>query len=93
MALLVGCAIRRNELAELDVPTIQQREGRWVLADLEGVLLFKLCGTLLCSLFGAPIADQGVKRCGEGTSRGNMKLRALPRISRITPGTILCQII
>jgi hypothetical protein len=23
-------------LAELDVETIQQREGRWVLADLEG---------------------------------------------------------
>jgi integrase len=29
-------AARRNELAELDVATIQQREGRWVLADLEG---------------------------------------------------------
>jgi integrase len=36
LALLVGCALRRNELAELDVKTIQQREGRWVLADLEG---------------------------------------------------------
>ncbi len=36
LALLVGCALRRNELAELDVATIQQREGRWVLADLEG---------------------------------------------------------
>jgi integrase len=36
LALLVGCALRRNELAELDVDTIQQREGRWVLADLEG---------------------------------------------------------
>jgi integrase len=33
---LLGCALRRNELAELDVATIQQREGRWVLADLEG---------------------------------------------------------
>jgi integrase len=33
LALLVGCALRRNELA---VATIQQREGRWVLADLEG---------------------------------------------------------
>jgi integrase len=29
-ALLVGCALRRNELAELEVETIQQREGRWV---------------------------------------------------------------
>jgi integrase len=36
LALLVGCALRRNELAELDAETIQQREGRWVLADLEG---------------------------------------------------------
>jgi integrase len=36
LALLVGCALRRNELAELDVETIQQREGSWVLADLEG---------------------------------------------------------
>jgi integrase len=36
LALLVGCALRRNELAELDVATIQQRDGRWVLADLEG---------------------------------------------------------
>src|ERR1700684_1875049 len=35
LALLVGCALRRNELAELDVSTIQQREGRWVLAGLE----------------------------------------------------------
>jgi integrase len=35
LALLVGCALRRNELAGLDVETIQQREGRWVLADLE----------------------------------------------------------
>jgi site-specific recombinase XerD len=33
LALLVGCALRRNELAELDVKIIQQREGRWVLAD------------------------------------------------------------
>ena len=36
LALLVGCALRRAELADLEVETIQQREGRWVLADLEG---------------------------------------------------------
>ena len=29
LALLVGCALRRNELAELEVETIQQRERRW----------------------------------------------------------------
>ena len=36
LALLTGCALRRNELAMLDVETIQHREGRWVIADLEG---------------------------------------------------------
>jgi integrase len=36
LALLVACALRRTELADLEVTTIQQREGRWVLADLEG---------------------------------------------------------
>ena len=36
LALLTGCALRRRELAMLEVETIQQREGRWVLADLEG---------------------------------------------------------
>src|ERR1017187_1927964 len=36
LAVLVGCALRREELAALDVDTIQLREGRWVLLDLEG---------------------------------------------------------
>ena len=36
LAMLVGCALCRQELAGLDPETIQSREGRWVLADLEG---------------------------------------------------------
>jgi len=36
LALLVGCALRRQELASLNVQTIQMREGRWVLSDMEG---------------------------------------------------------
>jgi integrase len=36
LALLVGCALRRAELADLEVSTLQLRENRWVLADLEG---------------------------------------------------------
>ena len=36
LALSVGCALRRQELASLAVETIQLREGRSVLADLEG---------------------------------------------------------
>lgn len=36
LALLVGCALRREELAHLEGGNIQQREGRWVIADLRG---------------------------------------------------------
>jgi integrase len=36
LAMLVGCALRRQELASLDLATIQSREGRWVLVDLVG---------------------------------------------------------
>lgn len=36
LALLVGCALRREELAHLERVDIQQREARWVIADLHG---------------------------------------------------------
>ncbi len=36
LALLLGCALRRQELASLDVDGIQMCEGRWVLPDLRG---------------------------------------------------------
>jgi len=36
LAVLVGCALRRDELATLEVETLQMREARWVLADLLG---------------------------------------------------------
>ena len=36
LAVLVGCGLRRAELASLDVETLQMRESRWVLADLRG---------------------------------------------------------
>jgi site-specific recombinase XerD len=36
LALLVGCALRRTERAELGVSTLQLQENRRVLADLEG---------------------------------------------------------
>jgi integrase len=34
--MLVGCALRLDELAQLEMSTLQQREGRWVLVDLVG---------------------------------------------------------
>jgi site-specific recombinase XerC len=36
LALLLGAGLRRSELAALDFDQIQQREGRWLLADLSG---------------------------------------------------------
>ena len=36
LALLVGCGLRRRELAQLQIQDIQQREGRWIIVDLEG---------------------------------------------------------
>ena len=36
LALLVGCALRRRELATLEISDLQEREGRWVIADLCG---------------------------------------------------------
>jgi len=36
IALLVGCALRRRELASLNIEDIQLREGRWVIIDLRG---------------------------------------------------------
>jgi integrase len=36
LALLIGCGLRRNELVSLRFEDIQQRDSRWVLADLLG---------------------------------------------------------
>jgi integrase len=36
LALLIGCALRRRELAALTIEDIQMRENRWVIADLRG---------------------------------------------------------
>jgi integrase len=36
LCLLIGCGLRRAEAAALDVAQVQEREGRWVLADILG---------------------------------------------------------
>jgi len=36
LAVLIGCALRRQELADLTFEHIQQRDGRWVVLDLVG---------------------------------------------------------
>jgi site-specific recombinase XerC len=36
LAVLLGCGLRRRELAELAVDYLQRREGHWVIVDLIG---------------------------------------------------------
>jgi integrase len=36
LALLIGCGLRRTELAQLRCDQVQQRDGRWIIADLRG---------------------------------------------------------
>ena len=36
IAVLIGCGLRRAEAAQLKLEDIQLREGRWVIADLNG---------------------------------------------------------
>jgi integrase len=36
LAVLLGCGLRREEAARLEVRHLQQREGRWVIVDLIG---------------------------------------------------------
>jgi len=36
LAVLIGCGLRRSEVAALTFDHVQQREGRWVLVDLLG---------------------------------------------------------
>jgi site-specific recombinase XerC len=36
LAILLGCGLRRRELAELTLESIQRREERWAIVDLVG---------------------------------------------------------
>ena len=36
LAVMLGCGLRRSEVAALTVAHVQQREGRWVVVDLVG---------------------------------------------------------
>ena len=36
LALMIGCGLRRNEVAELTFDHIQMREARWVIVDMLG---------------------------------------------------------
>jgi integrase len=79
LALLGGCALRRAELAALTVEDIQQREGRWVIADL--------CGkggrirTVAMPMWVKQSVDAWVAGAG---LRGGRLLRAIRKNGKVT---------
>lgn len=46
LALLLSCGLRRHELVQLDIASLQQREDHWAIVDLKGK-----AGTRELSLF------------------------------------------
>ncbi len=36
LGLLLGCGLRRSEVANLEIEKIQQRDGHWAIVDLVG---------------------------------------------------------
>lgn len=36
LAVMIGCGLRREEVAQLQVSDVQQREGRWCIVDIRG---------------------------------------------------------
>lgn len=36
LALMIGCGLRRDEAARVDLAQIQQRDGRWAIVDMRG---------------------------------------------------------
>ena len=65
LALLVGCGLRRTELAQLTFEHIQQREGRWVIADLVGKGGRRR--TVPMPSWAKPIIDAWAETVGSGT--------------------------
>jgi integrase/recombinase XerD len=78
LCLLIGCGLRREELALLTVEHIQQRNARWVLVDLQGK--GKRVRTVPMPAWTKAAIDQWV--AAAGISAGRL-LRAVNKGNRI----------
>jgi site-specific recombinase XerD len=67
LCLLLGCGLRREELAQLSVEHIQQRDGRWVLLDLVGK--GKRVRTVPMPAFAKVAIDAWIAAAGIGSGR------------------------
>jgi integrase len=84
LAILLGCALRVSELAALDVKQIQQREGRWVIAD---ILKKRHMRTVAIPKFTREAIDAWLKRSGIKT--GPLVRQLTPKATRLTAQGIL----
>ena len=79
LALLIGCGLRRNELAQLNFELVQERDGRWVLADLVGK--GGRVRTVPMPNWAKPLIDIWAEAVGANVGR---ILRAVNKSDRIT---------
>ena len=89
LALLVGCGLRRKELTQLTFEHIQQREGRWVVADLTGK--GNRIRTVPMPSWGKAILDDWGQALGSATGpilRRINKRDAVMAASGITPQSV-----
>lgn len=83
LALLVGCGVRRQELVQVTVEHIQQRDGRWVLANLMGK--GGRVRTVAIPAWAKVVVDHWVGAAGITTGR---LLRAINKSDRISAACI-----
>ena len=88
LALLIGCALRRSEAAGLAIADIQQREGRWVIADLVGK--HNHVRTVPVPAWVKAAIDDWTSEAGISTGR---LLRSVDRHGRITGQSLSAQAI
>lgn len=86
LALLVGCALRREELAGITFEHLQQRDGRWVIADLVGK--GNRVRTVAVPAWAKAIVD--VWAAAAGISEGSV-LRPLNKSDRIVGESITAE--
>lgn len=83
LSLLVGCGLRREELSELTIGHIQQREGRWVIVDIRGKR--NKVRTVPMASWVKVIIDQWTTAAGITGEKG----RIMAQVSRGKDGKVL----
>ncbi len=86
LCLLLGCGLRRGELAQLDLSDIEQREGRWVIVDLVGK--HGRIRTVPMPSWAKAALDEWIQAAG--TSGGRV-LRAINKGGRISHDSMRAQ--